>query len=389
MNRGLLTTLVCGLVLFATGASSTPDATSEPSPQTASDVLGLSDTVRQTEMLLFGEKLSDHIPMNKPVQAALDDWLTWMRPMLLDAYENYAWLSQDIAPVYRDAGFPEPLLFAMIATETGGKVHSRSRAGAAGLLQFMSYTGRMYGLKKVDGFDLRYDPVAATKANVAYLQQRFTELNNNLEKSLAAYNGGEGRMKKLQRRHPKNSFWDSEIYWSLPTETRDYVPRIFAAALIFMHPEAFGVEFPKILPQRAALVVQRDASLSELSICLGQQGNRNGWFRAIRNLNPKIEPEDKIEAGETLTVPSPVVDIYRANCVEDSPLLTRAHEFWAANYPEEPEMIRYTVRRGDTLSRIASRHKCCSVRELAALNGLRAPRYVIQIGQRLKVPGCG
>jgi len=169
----------------------------------------------RTDRLLHGADLREIITLNAPVDAALDDWLTWMRPMLMDSYENYQYLRDEIAPVYEDAGLPEALLFAMIATESGGKVHSYSSAGAVGLLQFMRHTGRTYGLKQVDGFDGRLDPVAATRANVAYLNKRFSELNNSLEKALAAYNGGEGRMRTLNRRHKGASLWDNRIYYSL------------------------------------------------------------------------------------------------------------------------------------------------------------------------------
>ena len=59
-----------------------------------------------------------------------------------------------------------------------------------------------------------------------------------------------------------------------------------------------------------------------------------------------------------------------------------------ANYPEEPEIIPYVVRRGDTLGRIAGRHSCVSLQELAAMNNIRAPRYMIRVGQTIKIPGC-
>ena len=70
---------------------------------------------------------------------------------------------------------------------------------------------------------------AATRANVAYLNERFEALNGNLAMALAAYNGGENRVMNLRRRYGDN-FWDSRVYYSLPRETREYVPRILAAA---------------------------------------------------------------------------------------------------------------------------------------------------------------
>ena len=69
-------------------------------------------------------------------------------------------------------------------------------------------------------------------------------------------------------------------------------------------------------------------------------------------------------------------------------LTERARRLHEAAYPPEPPVIRYTVRRGDTLGRIASRHRCASIAELAAMNNIRAPRYVIGLGQTIKIPTC-
>ena len=336
--------------------------------------------------LLRGTDLKEIITLNGPVKAALDDWLTWMRPMLMDAHHNYQFLRRKMAPVYEEAGLPEALLFAMLATETGGKVHSFSRAGAAGPLQFMSRTGRQYGLKVVDGFDLRLDPEASTRANVGYLNDRFEELNNSLELALAAYNGGEGRMRSLQRRHGSN-LWDNRIYYSLPRETREYVPRVLAAAWLFMHPEEYNLEFPTLDIATTMLELQADIAINELSICLGQQDNPDGWFRTLRNLNPKLKPGERVEAGGRIEIPASLVPLYEERCL-DGEFIARARELHEANYPPEGEMTHYTVRQGDTLGRIASRFRCASIGEIADLNRIRAPQYVIRLGQTLKIPDC-
>ena len=344
--------------------------------------------IGRAESLLRGTDLREIITLNGPVQAALDDWLTWMRPLLMSSYENYQFLRSEIAPIYEEAGLPEALLFAMMATETGGKVHSYSRAGAAGPLQFMRRTGRRYGLRTVDGFDQRLDPTAATKANVAYLNERFEEFNDSLEKALAAYNGGESRIKRLHRKTRGASFWDSKVYYSLPTETREYVPRILAAAWLFLHPERYNLEFPKLETERATLLLKQEIALGELTVCLGQSQNLNGWFRTLRNLNPELNPGDRIEAGEEIEIPASLVPVYEAQCLEGGDFLETARALHDANYPDEPEMIPYVVKRRDTLGRIAARHRCTSIGELAAINNVRPPRYVIRVGQTLKIPTC-
>ncbi len=345
--------------------------------------------IRQTEQLLNGTNFTQLITVNDRVKAALDDWLTWGRPNLLLAYENYQYLRPLIAPVYEQAGFPEALLFAMIATESTGKAHAKSRAGAAGILQFMRFTGARYGLSVVDGFDQRYDPVMATQANALYLNEHLKIFHNSLEKTLAAYNGGENRMIGLQRRNQGKSVWDKKIYYALPKETRDYVPKVLAAAWLFMHPEDYRLEFPKVDNTLAELTVARDTSMSELGVCLGQNGAPTGWFRTLRNLNPTYKPQDVIEQGDRLHIPQGLKAIYESHCNQtDEAFLQLAKEMHRANYPDGAKMAFYVVRKGDTANRIAARFDCVSTRELTAINNIRPPRYTVRVGQVLQVPEC-
>lgn len=333
-------------------------------------------------------ELGDWLTLNAKVEAEMDDWLTWRRPMLIESWVNYQYLKDEMAPIYAEADFPEALLFAMLATESGAKVHASSRAGALGPLQFMSYTGRRYGLSTVDGFDLRQDPAAATRANVAYLKEQLAALGGDLELALAAYNGGENRMRGLHRRYPGASFWDHRIYYSLPRETRHYVPRILAAARLFSDPDHYNLRFPQVEAQTEVITAARETSVGELAICLGSTPeNPVGWFRTVRNLNPRFDANDRIEPGAAIVLPQPLVTTYRDHCLEGD-LLTTAHALYQANYPPEPEMIRYRVARGDTLSRIASRHRCASLSQISSINRIRGPRYTIRVGQTLKIPAC-
>ncbi len=355
--------------------------------------LGLSSIVTslpeagRTINLLNGEELSNIIGLNGPIQAGIEDWLTWMRPNLLEAWENYQFMRHLMWPSYEEAGLPEALLFGILAKESGGKVHAVSRAGASGPLQFMPATGRRYGLGSVNGFDQRFDPQASTRANVAYLNDQFRLLNNNLELVLAAYNGGENRVRRLVQSTGKSRFWDDEIYWSLPRETREYVPMVLAAAWLFMHPEDYRLEFPTVDTRATRIDLQREIALSELAVCLGQSGSRAGWFRVLRNLNAQMNPSERQPAGTEIAIPAQLVPIYQSDCV-DGPFAQLAASLHDSKRPSGPELVNYVVQRGDTLSSIARSRRCANVRQIADLNSIPPPSYPLRAGQRLRIPQC-
>jgi membrane-bound lytic murein transglycosylase D len=342
--------------------------------------------------LLKGKDLRTIITMNEPVKAALEEWLTWLRPNLLEAHENYQYMRHRMWPVYEQAGLPEALLFGILAKESGGKVHAVSRAGASGPLQFMPHTGRRYGLGTVGGFDQRFDPTAATRANAAYLNDQFRLLNDDLALALGAYNGGEGRMMRLSQ-GGRNGFWGAAMQSRLPPETRDYVPMVLAAAWLFLHPEEHNLVFPRVDATPSALMLESPISLSELSVCMGQDGNGRGWFRTLRNLNPRYDANVPIPAGTRLEMPKAAVAAYERHC-KSGPLLALSRDLHEARGPSPAPMLRvastqtHVVRRGETLSSIARKFGCKSLSPIATANRLKAPRYPIRAGQRLVVPAC-
>jgi membrane-bound lytic murein transglycosylase D len=347
--------------------------------------------------LLHGQKLSELIAMNGPVKAALEMWLTQWRPQLMDAYVNYQYLRYEMWPQYEKADLPEALLFGIMAKESGGKVHAVSRSGAAGPLQFMYATGMRFGLGVDNGFDTRYDPAASARANAEYLNEQLRKFNNNLELTIGAYNTGEGRMSRLVGDDTSVSFYDPRIYNALPQETRDYVPSVLAAAWLFLHPESYNLKFPKIDGAPGSVILKRPASLSELTICLGTtNGMGDGWFRTLRNLNPRLDPQVAQPVGASIQVPKPLEKVYASRCV-DGPWPILAHDLHSAVVPvvaPPPEArapaVRherhYKVRRGDTLVSIVRNLRCSSVQEVAEMNGLKHHR--IRTGQILKVPVC-
>lgn len=342
--------------------------------------------VERSLRLLRGQDLGKLIALNEPVRAALEDWLTWMRPQLIEAWVNYQYLRGEMYPAYRQAGLPEALLFAILAKESAGKVHAYSPAGAAGPLQFMPATARRFGLGG-NGFDERLDPALVARANVRYIEEQLHEFNDNLELTLAAYNGGESRMRRLAKQNPGRGFWSERIYYALPAETRDYVPKVLAAAYLFLHPDEYGLRFPSFDATISELRLESELSLAELAICLGQDARPEGWFRTLRNLNPRIKPEQRMPVGSAVRVPISLIDAYAVRC-RNPELMARIAALQEAKSPQGPVEVGYTVRRGDTLAAIARRTRCSSVNEIAALNGIRGPKYALKLGQRLRLPTC-
>lgn len=360
-------------------------------PERLAPLADLSE-VQRSITLLNGRELRDLIELNTPVKSAMVEWLTWMRPQLITAWENYQYMRHLMWPEYEQAGLPEALLFGILAKESGGRVHAVSRAGASGPLQFMYQTGLGYGLGRVDGFDTRFDPQQSARASVRYLNDRFRELNGNLELALAAYNGGEGRMRRIHQATGGKPFWNPQVYAQLPRETQDYVPMVLAAAWLFLHPEEVGLEFPNVDLRASDFTLAEASTLNELTLCLGQAGSREGWFRVLRNLNPRFEPHTPIPAGTVIQAPQTLVEAYARHCVSGE-RLALARDLAKANRPSAPALASasaarsYTVRRGDSLHSIARRHQC-SVEQLARSNAVRAPRYLIKPGQRLQLSGC-
>jgi membrane-bound lytic murein transglycosylase D len=358
----------------------------------ASPVVAALPEVGRSVALLKGRNLGDIIALNDPVKLALEQWLTQYRPNLMKAYENYSYLRSRMWPEYEKAGLPEALLFGMLAQESGGKVHAVSRSGASGPLQFMSATGARFGLGIVDGFDQRFDPTLSARANAAYINEQLGELNDSLELAIGAYNGGEGAMQRLAAHAPDAGFWSPQIYFALSPETRDYVPMVLAAAWLFLHPERYHLSFPKLEAKPVSITLQQPASLNELTICFGQAGNADGWFRTLRNLNPALDPRQRLDAGSRVDVPAPLAADYAKFCAHGKWVELAADLHNAVLPVAPPEAVHassrahmYVVRKGDTLAAIARKHGCSSAGELARINHLKPPEYLVYVGQDLRV----
>ena len=203
-------------------------------------------------------------------------------------------------PAFERAGLPEALLFGIMAKESNGKVHvelARGRGGPDAV-----HARHRPPLRPGPGrHRLRHAlrPAAVGRWPAPRTStSAWAQLNRSIELALAAYNGGEGRALRVYNGSGGRGFWDAAVYNQFPAETQDYVPMVIAAAWLFLHPKQYGLDFPKVDAQPGDAASWREpASIYELTICLGNGGTRDGYMRALRNLNPRYEADSWIPAG--------------------------------------------------------------------------------------------
>lgn len=146
--------------------------------------------------------------------------------------------------------------------ESAFQPQATSNRGAAGLWQFIPSTGRYYGLKQDAWYDARRDVRASTSAALDYLAFLHEEFDHNWMLALAAYNAGEGTVRRAIKKNLKQgkptSFWDL----NLPKETREYVPKFLALAHVIGQPEKHDILLPEIENKPYFVPVTFDTSLN-------------------------------------------------------------------------------------------------------------------------------
>ncbi len=332
--------------------------------------------------------LSSNYLNNALIKGALNEWLTWKRPQLINTWQYYQFLRKDIIDSFKQYDIDEALVLAILAQESGGKVHSSSRAGAGGLFQLMPATAKRLGLHgKMGAYDLRFNPKQSAIAAAKYIDEQNKLYAGDEAKVLAAYNSGENRFARLNKRYKNKSIWGKSFFYELPRETRHYVPVVLAAMLIFQDPHKFNVVLDKMDVETKVVQLPTDSSLSELAVCLGQEQRNDGWFRILRNLNSGIKADKAIKANTDIVIPITLSEIFDSNC-QDKELMAMAKSFHESDFQGNQGLFRYRVKKGDSLYKIVKKFRCTSKKELARINHLKPPRYLIRAGKHLNIPQC-
>jgi membrane-bound lytic murein transglycosylase D len=282
-------------------------------------------------------------------------------------------------------GMPDELKYLSII-ESGLNPRAISRARAVGLWQFMSATGRYYGLANNRYIDERMDPEKSTDAACRYLRDLYN-MFHDWELALAAYNTGPGNVKKAIRRSGyKNTFW--EIYPQLPRETRAYVPQFVAMiyTMNYLDEHNFyneGEEMPVVAD---TIMVNKHLHFETFAAMTGT------CLEDLQKLNPSILYSAIPESGKSfaLRIPATAKERLMENRVaildSSAQIGKKQIELIAKTVPEEQERIVYKVKRGDVLGSIAMRHRV-TVSQLKKWNNLRGTN--INVGQRLTIYGKG
>lgn len=174
--------------------------------------------------------------------AVVKKWMDYFLSRGKDYFIKYTQRAGRYAPVLgkilEDYGLPRDLIFLAMA-ESGFNTKAKSWAKAVGPWQFMPYTGKRYGLK-IDWYvDERRDPIKATIAAANYLDHLYEKFGS-WELAAASYNAGEGKIGRAIKRYRSNSFWKIRRGRYLKSETKNYVPKIMALAIIGKNLESFG-----------------------------------------------------------------------------------------------------------------------------------------------------
>jgi hypothetical protein len=207
-----------------------------------------------------------------------------------------------ILPLLRENKMPEDLVYlAMI--ESGFNNLARSHAKAVGPWQFVSATGKRYGLAVNWWVDERRDTHKSTLAAIAYLKD-LHEMFGSWELAAASYNAGEGKVARAIRRYGTQDFWALTRHRYLRQETRDYVPKIIAAAIVAKNRTQFGFapggekpsEGEVVTSDGAVVVVEKTQEPSqEVAAQAGDESietvlRREGWDQAAAQIADTAQP---------------------------------------------------------------------------------------------------
>jgi membrane-bound lytic murein transglycosylase D len=297
------------------------------------------EAIKITEPLNF---CGEPVPLNDPdVQERLERELL----VSLDSSDDVIlWLKRanryfpDIEKALKAQSMPDDLKYITIA-ESSLRPLVFSNKGAVGYWQFIESTGTRYGLDVSSDIDERRNVYKATQAATKYLRNLHA-LFGSWTLAAAAYNMGEDGLKSEILVQKVNNYYD--LY--LNQETQRYVFRILAAKIIMSNPSKFGYVLSKndlYLPRQFDTIEIRAGQPIPLHI-IAQAANTN--FKVIKDLNPQIKYYHLPAGTYQMNIPKGSSNGFRE----------RYDKLIAEWFALKNDCV-YTVKKGDSLTGIASR----------------------------------
>jgi membrane-bound lytic murein transglycosylase D len=325
----------------------------------------------------IGKQSEIPLIMNADVEKEIRSFQTIERNFFERSYERSGYYLPLMKQQLRQAGLPEELAWLPLV-ESGFQVHVLSKARALGPWQFIPSTGYKYGLNRDLFIDERMNVEKSTQAAIAYLTDLHGMFGDWLT-ALAAYNCGEGRVLKVISRQQINyldHFWD--LYRQLPNETARYVPRFLATLHIVKNPKKYGMNLPEPYAKPIAyetVKTQKSMKLFDIACQIGISTD------TLVMLNPELRHQMTPDRPYELKIPQGMGQQYALV----------ADQIKESRPPAPPErerktkVVKYKVKRGDTLASISKKFGTSS-KSLLSANGLKSEAQVTE-GKILKIPG--
>ena len=339
-------------------------------------------------------KLNEKTPFNVEYNPVLEQVIKSFLKNRRSSLERLMSLSDYYFPMFEQEMSNQkiPLEMKYLAIiESALNPKARSRAGATGLWQFMYATGKSYGLEVNNYVDERSDPVRSTKAAAKYLNELY-KIFGDWDLTLAAYNSGPGNVTKaIRRSNGKTNYWNLRPY--LPRETAGYVPAFLATLYIFEYAKEHGFKPQK----RANHLFQTDTIRVKQAIPFKDIAEITGMdVQDIQFFNPsyQLDVVPYVE-GRNYAVRLPISEIGKFVANEQA-IYNYLNEQKAQREQILPEVAKgeqyaggkstkktiYTVKKGDNLGKIASRHGV-SINNLKRWNRMKSNK--VRVGQRLSI----
>jgi len=345
-------------------------------------VVDLDTETLKARLEALNEKTPFNIAYNPSLESVIKSFLVRKR----DLMERMLTSSQFYFPMFEQEldNYNMPLEIKYLAiVESALNPRARSRVGATGLWQFMYGTGKENNLYVSSYVDERRDPIKSTKAACEYLTKLY-RIFGDWDLALAAYNSGPGNVNKAIRRSGGyKNYWN--IRRNLPRETAGYLPAFLATMYIFEYAEEHGLKRLKIdrpYFETDTIHVKQLIKFEQISELVGVS------MEDLKMMNPSykldIIPYER-NRKHFLRLPIDALGKFVAN---ESAIYAHVAEEIKKNEKPLPQLvksdnkIRYRVRSGDYLGKIANRYGV-RVSDLKRWNGLRSNN--LRIGQRLTI----